>query len=354
MRIICTFLLCLFSLAVTLVVGGSREAPKSPAQDAHLNPAPENSYERAIADVSFIGSTDVWASEFSGTALYHIDNELSPRKQATDFGGKTFLSFINRRTGFAFAYKVGRASLWRTTDGGEHWQKVNDTDRTIPDYQFTVVSRLYFADEQHGWLANVFGIWRIEDGGARWKEVFSTANHEGVDELFQVSFSGFERAMVTARSGIYLTVDGGKFWKLINKNTGFSAICSLDEHTSWAWGDSLERTDDGGNSWHQVYKLNRAEIAATQFINKNEGWAAGLELPESFGSTVRNPTAPPSYGILLHTKDGGKNWDHAPVPTDTRFQRVSFSDSKHGWLLGTNKLYRTTDGVTWSIALELR
>lgn len=347
-----SFLICLvFSFVLTPIAGCSREISKIPAQP-HLNS--DQDYEKpVIADVAIIDSSDVWASVVSGTALYHADNGASLRKQATDFGGKTLLSFVDHRTGFAFAYSVGRASLWRTTDGGESWQKVNDPDQTMPDYQFTAVSQLHFVDEHHGWLVDTFGIWRTEDGGARWEEVFSTADHEGADGLRQGSFSGFERAMVATKNGIYLTVDGGKVWKLTNRNTGFSAIYSLDEHASWAWSDSLARTDDGGITWHELYKVkNRGEIFSTQFINKNEGWAAGMELPESFGSTVRSPSAPHSLGLLLHTKDGGKNWDRFPVPTDEAFNRVAFSDSKHGWLLGKNRLYRTIDGLTWT-ALEL-
>jgi photosystem II stability/assembly factor-like uncharacterized protein len=97
----------------------------------------------------------------------------------------------------------------------------------------------------------------------------------------------------------------------------------------------------------------RTEIISTHFIDKNEGWAAGLEIPENFASSVWNSDAPKSVGILLHTKDGGKNWEHAAVPTDVSFYRVAFSDSKHGWLLGPNRLYRTTNGVTWTVVVEV-
>jgi photosystem II stability/assembly factor-like uncharacterized protein len=160
--------------------------------------------------------------------------------------------------------------------------------------------------------------------------------------------------MVATTRGIYLTAEGGKVRRVRNKELGFPVIYSLDEHTSWAWSDWLERTDDGGNTWRKLYQLNgRIELFSTHFINKNEGWAAGLEVPESFASQVRNPSAPKSYGILLHTKDGGKTWDRAAMPTDRLFQRVAFSDSKRGWLLGVDRLYRTADGgLTWTTVLD--
>src|SRR5215217_828047 len=352
----CSFVIpVLISSVFALIVACSGEVVTNSGQAARLVSSPDVISNRpTIADVAFIDTSYAWATDHSGKALYHIDNGAPVRKRATDFEGKTFLSFINQHTGFAFAYSGGQARLWRTTDGGESWQKVNEFGQTFSDYQFTAVSRLQFIDERHGWLSDVFTIWRTEDGGTRWDEVFSTSDHEGLNELRHVSFDGSERAMVATKNGIYLTSDSGKVWKQINRNKEFSVVYSLDERTSWAWGAWLERTDDGGNTWRKLYELSgRIEISSTHFINKNEGWAAGVEIPESFASSVRNPDAPKPTGILLHTKDGGKNWDRAAMPTDLSFLRVAFSDSKHGWLLGRNRLYRTTDGVTWTIALEV-
>ncbi len=347
-------ILILITCVFTFIVGCGGEGATSSGQAAHV-PSPDViPNQPTIADVAFIDTSFAWATDLRGKAMYRIDNGAPVQKRTPDFGGKTYLSFVNRSMGFAFVYSLGEARLWRTTDGGESWRKVNDSDQTFKGYQFTAVSRLQFVDERHGWLSDAFTIWRTEDGGARWEQVFSTSDHEEINELRHVTFNGSERAMVATKNGIYLTFDGGKVWKLTNRNEEFSLVYSLDERTSWAWGAWLERTDDGGNTWRKLYELNgRTDIFSTQFINKNEGWAAALEVPESFSSSVRNPDAPKSTGILLHTKDGGKSWDRAAVPADLSFQRVSFSDSKHGWLLGRTRLYRTTDGVTWTTVLEV-
>ena len=348
-RATCGFVvLILLSAVFTLIVGCGGEVATSSGQAAHVGPGTEDIVPLpGIADVAFIGSSQAWAIDQRGTALYDVRESASPRKQATEFGSRPLLSFVDQKTGFAFA----RLRLWRTTDAGQRWEKVSDFDQANLDLQLTSLSKLHFVDEQHGWLVDVFGVWRTEDGGVHWQRVFHTAD---LDELRQVSFRESEHAVVAAKEGIYLTVDGGRNWKLTNRNNEFFAVYALDERTSWAWGDWLERTDDGGNTWNKLYDLNgRMEIFSTHFINKIEGWAAGLEIPESFSSRVRNPDAPKSNGILLHTKDGGKSWDRAATPTDLYFQRVSFSDSKHGWLLGMNRLYQTTDGVTWTTVLEV-
>lgn len=343
--------LILLSSVFTLIVGCGGEGATSSGQAAHLEPGTEDIVQLpGIADVAFVNSSQAWAINQRGTTLYHVGDGTSPRKQTTDLGRRPLISFVDQKTGFAFA----RGRLWRTRDSGRSWEKVSDFDQTNPDLRLTSLSKLHFADEQHGWLVDVFGVWRTEDGGAHWRRVFTTADSKAVDDVMQVSFTGSEHAVVAAKLGVYLTVDGGKNWKLTNRNNEFVAVYALDERTSWAWGASLERTDDGGNTWNKLYDLNgRTEIRSMHFINKNEGWAAGLEIPESLGSIVRNPSAPKWSGILLHTKDGGKNWDRTATPVDLSFYRVFFSDSKHGFLLGDNRLYRTVNGgLTWTTVLE--
>ena len=335
----------------TLIVGCNAGVVTSSGEGARSEPATNDPELPGIADVAFIDGSHAWAVNQSGTVLYQVEEGTSSRKQETDFGSRPLISVLEHKTGFVFAQK----KLWRTTDAGQSWQKVSDFDPPDPDLGLTSLNMLQFVDEQHGWLVDVFGVWRTEDGGVRWQRVFTTSSSKEVDELRQVSFRGSEQAVVAARQGVYLTVDGGRNWKVTNRSNDFFAVYALDERTSWAWGAWLERTDDGGNTWRKLYELNgRIDIFSTNFINKNEGWAAGLEVPESLASRVRNPDAPKSTGILLHTKDGGKNWDRAATPADTAFRRIAFSDSKHGWLLGKNRLYRTLDGgVTWTTVLDV-
>ena len=60
-------------------------------------------------------------------------------------------------------------------------------------------------------------------------------------------------------------------------------------------------------------------------------------------------------GVILHTKDGGKSWQEASVGDgELFFDRMFFVDSKHGWLLGSNNIYRTQNGGrTWEVVLKV-
>lgn len=344
----CSFLLfVVLSLVFVFVMGSGQQVVNSPRPESPSNP------DSKLVDFTLIGSAHAWATEQSGTALYHTETGGALQTTVINFEGKPLISFVNAKTGFALAYSIG-ALLWRTTDGGQSWQKVRDFDSDDENFPLAPLHRLHFVDAQHGWLVGVFGVWRTEDGGAHWAHVFNLDAHPEAKEIYDGAFSGSERAVIATPNGVYLSVDGGRTWKSTNHNQGVSQIYLLDDHTGWLWSDVVERTDDGGNSWRELFRLKAyTEIRSAQFINKEEGWATGIEMADSFRSVVRNPDSPAWHGVLLHTTNGGKNWDHASVPAQLEFNRVRFSDSKNGWLLGVNRLYRTRDGAaTWTTVLD--
>lgn len=344
MRIVFSLLLgCVFSFAV--VVGGSGEL----ATRAQQPPYSIDSLRQSIVDFALIDSGHAWATDRH--SLYHTNDGTRLRKQRMNFKGKTLLSFVDRNTGFAFCHAGLDGQVWRTTNAGETWQRLPDFNQDRPSSRLTVPIQLHFVDRKHGWLVDVFGVWRTKDGGLRWQEVFKT---KYLEEVRQGSFNGIERATVITTHGIYVTTDAGKSWKLTNSKPNASVISFIDDNIGWVWSDSVMSTGDGGNTWHELYKWkSEGEIFSLHFINKNEGWAAGIKLLVSFVSGIRNPDRPALQGTLLHTVDGGNHWTELATPTDITFYRVVFSDSNHGWLVGPKRVYRTTDGgVTWSTALQ--
>ena len=86
--------------------------------------------------------------------------------------------------------------------------------------------------------------------------------------------------------------------------------------------------------WEPVNFKKDIELTDVAFVSALEGWVVGAK------------------STILHTKDGGKNWevqmggdaDSADKVIDT----VLFLDPTHGWGRGlSEKLLRTTDGSTW-------
>jgi photosystem II stability/assembly factor-like uncharacterized protein len=320
------------------------------------SPESSASYKSAFGDVSFIGTALVWATDQSGRSIYFTNQGQAFQEQSTGFAGDSHLAFIDPRIGFAFSFLGDQARFWRTNDGGQSWQKVNDFDQKSPDFQLTSLQQLHFVDQQHGWLVDVFGVWNTADGGVHWKNVFPIADHTDAGELIQGAFTGPAGGMVLSTHGIYITNDSGETWRQTSKDNGFTAIYALDKKVGWVWSDGIQRTTDGGKTWSQLYTTEaKIRIMSLQFINRAKGWATGVEVSDSFGSSVRNKNADnPWHGVLLHTTNGGKDWSKLTVPTDQAFDRVFFSDSQNGWLLGMRRIYRTIDGgITWKTALDL-
>jgi hypothetical protein len=71
------------------------------------------------------------------------------------------------------------------------------------------------------------------------------------------------------------------------------------------------------------------------FANDKVGWIAG-----------KGPG-----GFIMHTADGGANWDFQmgdPHSSDPGISELRFVDATHGWAVqGGDQILRTTDGTTW-------
>jgi photosystem II stability/assembly factor-like uncharacterized protein len=74
------------------------------------------------------------------------------------------------------------------------------------------------------------------------------------------------------------------------------------------------------------------DLNAVHFINPAEGWAVGR------------------CGTVMHTIDGGANWQILSLGTTDDFEDIMFIGADTGWMVGYNMIYRTTDGgQTWNL-----
>ncbi len=118
----------------------------------------------------------------------------------------------------------------------------------------------------------------------------------------------------------------------------------------------VARTTDGGATWVNLpieqAGLRVAALNSMHFIDKDHGWAAGLD---STGA-----------GIVLRTVDGGASWTGAKVGFPQVPVPIFFNDPNKGWLGGStpqsedepeggpSSLLSTTDGgATWQAQRRL-
>ena len=150
---------------------------------------------------------------------------------------------------------------------------------------------------------------------------------------------------------LYSKLIDEKNWQLIPTiPTGMAMrkVFFLDESQGWLIAASIEdnyllfSTTDGGNTWLKISSLPKDTgwpIHSLYFSDKLNGWIVLKEMTHSNFS----------IGRLLHTTDGGKNWQPLDLPIG---EAVRFPTSEIGWIaggVGGNELYQTHDGGhTWS------
>ena len=152
------------------------------------------------------------------------------------------------------------------------------------------------------------------------------------------------------------------------------AIQFIDERHGWfVAGERSEdcvimRTDDGGDSWHDVGCPVSQRPEAVFFVNERTGWVVGnngLILRTDNGgrgwgrqnsdskSTLTGVHAVDTShawvstrgGDVLRTTDGGAEWDREGTGGDTGLFDVHFINREHGWATGSDgRVVRTQNG----------
>jgi photosystem II stability/assembly factor-like uncharacterized protein len=150
-------------------------------------------------------------------------------------------------------------------------------------------------------------------------------------------------------STIIKTTDGGNTWNVqsnVSPSQKLFCVQFIDANNGWAAGGNyLLKTSDGGNNWTWIYgdtsNSFNTGIFAIYFVDADTGFVFGND------------------GQLARTTDGGNTWN-AKIMDDYiggyldifGFTAVTFTDKNTGWLIGSgyygNELFKTTDcGRSW-------
>ena len=102
----------------------------------------------------------------------------------------------------------------------------------------------------------------------------------------------------------------------------------INATTGWAIsGSSIIHTSDGGKNWQSQTSGTDFLLTAVYFIDQQTGWAVG------------------EHGVILKTINGGRDWLNLPYGSTTDLYDVFFTDQQTGWAVGWGgKIFKTTDG----------
>ena len=250
--------------------------------------------------------------------------------------------------------------ILHTNDGGKSWNrqyaKAIHTD--IPAYRLNDVR---FADSLNGWAVgssmSTSGCFlRTIDGGRSWSE------KDTFSEVSRFSFPSPSNiwALTHSRTEGYIdmahSLDAGQTWQIVNTKTSGSLgigfldvngdVFFVDSLHGWACGGlgTIIHTSDGGATWvnqNVPSSYTSAHAVCVAFVDSLTGWLGG-EYDTSTGDLA---------GTVLFTSDGGAHWVPRTlgIPTYGDINHIQFLDSLHGWMCGDGgMIIHTADGgKTW-------
>lgn len=227
-------------------------------------------------------------------------------------------------------------ALVSTGDQGKTWTMVPELTR--------LVSWFWFFDAQRGLALQNNRLRKTEDGGKTWTEGVLDESIYGGGLQFVSPALGLRWDAQNPQKFLYRTSDGGQSWQRADlpQDADYSywvqAALMLDEFNGWviagahpdigASRGALFRTVDAGKSWslHAQLGILDARPKAIAFQDAKTGWVVGED------------------GLLLATRDGGKNWSRVTLDLARDFDSIYIKDSKTIWIGGPTVRLTTGTG----------
>jgi photosystem II stability/assembly factor-like uncharacterized protein len=294
--------------------------------------------------------------------------------------------FVNENVGFYFGGAPYGSTIFRTSDGGDHWKN------ELLSYPFQDIC---FIDRYHGIACGGLSelhfqngnIFVTYDGGKSWKATLSEGKVLKCQLINnQVGFAFCIGAGIRPNPLIYKTVNGGISWMCAGPPV-WSDSHFINEKIGWAVADnSILKTVDSGASWDLRWRSS-GRLNSIQFIDSTTGWAVGenglivkctegnqwkemtkitnLPLNDVFFIDKNNGFIAGGYlnwdgefqTIMLKTISAGETWEKIP---DLHYliHDIYFNNTQHGWIVGTDKFWQgmileTQDGGDhWSVQVD--
>jgi len=243
-------------------------------------------------------------------------------------------------------YYAGAASggLWKTTDGGVHWDPIFDGQAVHSVGALAVApsnSNIVWAGTGEPWIRGHIsigdGVYKSTDAGMTWTKMGLPESgrigriviHPSNPDIVYVAAQGHSYGPQRER-GLYRTADGGRTWSqvlFVDENTGaidvqmdprnpnklFAAMWTLEirtwGRTSGGPGGGLFQSNDGGTTWKKLtgsglpkHPVGKSSIAISR-TNPNRIYAL---IETADGVPIKDE--PVDNGELWRSDDGGANW----------------------------------------------
>jgi len=148
-----------------------------------------------------------------------------------------------------------------------------------------------------------------------------------------------KKLSVLALVSMSLLLNAQTEWNIICDNyidESFSDISYVNQQNVWATGSNghIIHSGDGGMNWEVQFNSSTAWFYGCFFLNEQTGWVVG-------------------WDEVYHTDDGGENWvaQEVPDPLGLGLNEVYFINEDTGWIAGDYQtIYATQNGGdTWIV-----
>jgi photosystem II stability/assembly factor-like uncharacterized protein len=239
--------------------------------------------------------------------------------------------------------KVVGFGLWRSSDKGTTWQRVDENKisgrdetgwATSADPNAPTRMSSFSLDGSAGWTPD----------GIHWKSFASLGRNwdfGSVDWSAAVPKTIIAAKHETTPAGeVYITQDGGVTWKklaiyLNGNRERISMVGALDAKTLiYSNGDGISRSQDNGATWAKVSAANPQ--TRIPFLFKGVHYLGGTN------------------GLLV-SRDLGASWQEQGAPVSVWQGPFFGRDEKEMAVVGKDGVFMTQDaGATWKLAVTLK
>ena len=270
-----------------------------------------------------------------GRILYTTDGGLQWYSGGANDDGEYYDIVLQGTRKWITGEKNGFPRLFVSTESGFPWKLCSSvlTENSLSD--------ISFSDSSKGWLVGSNGtLLKTIDGGENWEQKTIFSIH-----LNSVSTPTDEDIYIGGSNGEFVkSTNGGTSWQ-VNNIIGYyisdTKIEFFSKYTGYCLaGDQglLLKTTNAGNSWSDDI-LSGNYVDQMFFVDSLNGWV------------VVFPICSGDY-LLFRTTNGGETWaDTTIIPM---VNCIFFLDTKTGWMVNFNALYKTTNaGKDWELSAQL-
>lgn len=226
-----------------------------------------------------------------------------------------------------------------------YWEVINSPTSEL-------LRNLSAVDENYVWAAGTNGtIIRTTNGGGNWVllnsgittaiyDIFFLNRNLGWAVTFPFDPPYYTRILKTTNSGDSWTIS-----QYPQEFAQFRTIHFIDSLNGFLGGSRIERTSDGGNTWHSVNidsnAVSNYPVIRFKFYDENIGYACGGQRDQA--------------GVMWRTTDGGFNWFAAGMSPDEIFdfhifdaQNVIALSGDPEWIYPLELVRTTNAGIEWT------